>query len=369
MNAPGCRKPAQAEGPWAEPVAARACTSGAPPIVAASTEDLAGHISPVRFRGRIHGMVLNALPARAVRALACGLLLASPTLAQTNAGSVPSADVTAGAEALRAGLERRLENIAARLDGDMGYCVVDLTTGARIARKADEAFPTASTIKIAVLYELFAQADEKRLRLDDVRPLPASARVGGSGILHELASPALTLADYATLMIVLSDNSATNLLIDAVGMDNVNQRMRGLGLQRIWLQRRMIDLEAARQGRENLASPCDVAALLDHVQRGTGLSAGSRDAMLAIHRKPKSTPITRAVPAGVPVASKPGGLDGVTVDAGFVAQPGRPYIVVGMTNWLVKSSDGDEAVEALARETHAYFSRLARGGKYGRMIE
>jgi beta-lactamase class A len=314
-------------------------------------------------------MVLPTSLGRAAHAVACVILLSTPSLAQTSGASALPADVPAGADPLRAVLERRLEGIVTRLDGDMGYCIVDLATGARIARKADEAFPTASTIKIAVLYELFAQADEKRLRLDEARPLPAAARVAGSGVLHLLESPALTLADYATLMIVLSDNSATNLLIDTVGMDNVNRRMRGLGLQRIWLQRRMIDLEAARQGRENLASPCDVAALLDIVQRGTGLSAGSRDAVLAILRKPKSTPITRAVPGDVPVASKVGGLDGVAVDAGFVALPGRPYIVVAMTNWLGKSSDGDEAVEALARETHAYFSRLARGGKYGRMIE
>ena len=130
----------------------------------------------------------------------------------------------------------------------------------------------------------------------------------------------------------------------------------------------MIDLEAAKQGRENLASPCDLAALLGIVEKGTGLTTASREAMLAILRKPKRTPITRAVPAGIPVASKPGGLDGVAVDAGFVALPGRPYIVVGMTTWLSTGSDGDAAVEVLARDTHAYFARLARGGRYGRMI-
>jgi beta-lactamase class A len=270
-------------------------------------------------------------------------------------------------DVLRPRLEQRLESIASALDGEMGYCIVDLTSGARIARLPDRAFPTASTIKIAVLYELFGQAAEGRLRLDEARPLTAAARVAGSGVLQHLESPALTLTDYATLMIMLSDNSATNVLIDAVGMEAVNRRMRGLGLERVWLQRRMIDTEAARQGRENLASPCDVARLLAAIHAGTGLAPASRDAMLAILRKPKSTAFTRAI-TGVPVASKPGGLDGVAVDAAFVDLPGRPYIVVGMTSWLQKGSDGDAALEALAREAHGYFVRLAQGGRYGRMI-
>lgn len=266
------------------------------------------------------------------------------------------------------GLVRRITATADGLDGRMSYCIVDLTSGTRFARLGDEPMPTASTIKLGILYELFAQADEKTLRLDEVRPLTPATRVDGSGILQFLDTPSLTLTDYATLMIMLSDNSATNVLIDAVGMENVNRRMRGLGLEHYRLQRRMMDLEAAKQGRENLASACDIANLLDAIQKGRGLTPGSRDAALAILRKPKSTPITRAVPSGVPVASKPGGLDGVAVDAGFVALPGRPYIIVGMTNWLDKASDGDAAIEAVARDVHAYFSRLARGGAYGRMI-
>jgi beta-lactamase class A len=299
--------------------------------------------------------------------LACALAACACAMPHL-AAAQPAAPIDVPADPLRPGFVARIDGVAAALDGDMGYCIIDVTSGARIARKGDQAFPTASTIKIAVLYELFAQADEQRLRLDEVRPLTPATRVEGSGILQFLEAPALALTDYATLMVMLSDNSATNVLIDAVGIDNVNRRMRGLGLEHIWLQRRMIDLDAARQGRENLASPCDIAALLGAIAAGTGLTPRSRDAALAILRKPKGTPITRAVPAGIAVASKPGGLEGVAVDAGFVALPGRPYILVGMTNWLVKGSDGDAAVAALARETHAYFSRLARGGKFGRMI-
>jgi len=303
---------------------------------------------------------------RLALALLLGTLLSSALQAQPAA---PGAAPAGHGDVLRPRLEQRLVEIATRLDGELGYCIIDLTSGERLARLGTRPFPTASTIKIAVLYELFAQADEQRLRLDEARPLPDVARAAGSGVLQHLESPVLSLTDYATLMIMLSDNSATNTLIDAVGMDAVNRRMRGLGLEQTWLQRRMIDTEAARAGRENLASPCDVARLLEAIHTGKGVSTSSQAGMLAILRKPKSTPFTRAIPAGIPVASKPGGLDGVSVDAALVALPGRPYIVVGMANWLQAGPEGSAALEALAREAHGYFSRLARGGQYGRMID
>lgn len=272
------------------------------------------------------------------------------------------------AASLRVALERRLDAIAADLDGVMGYAIVDLTTGDRFTRLADEPFPTASSVKIAILYELFRQAEEGRVRLDEARPVPAGARVAGSGILQELDAPSMPLADYATLMVVLSDNTATNLLIDALGMDRVNARMRTLGIDSVWLQRRMIDADAARRGRENVAWPSDLAALLDAIRLGTGLSPASRDRMLAILQKPKSTPLTRGVPPGVRIASKPGSLEGVQADAGIVLLEPRPYVIVVMCSWLKTDRDGERAIEDVSRAAWEYFSRLAYGGEYGRRL-
>src|SRR5687768_12998005 len=118
---------------------------------------------------------------------------------------------------LRQKLEATLARTAASLDGVMGYVIVDLTSGERIAKMADDVFPTASTIKLAILYELFRQADEGKVRLDEMKPFDPRTGVGGTGILTQLSGPSLPLRDYATLMIVLSDNSATNVLIDRLG--------------------------------------------------------------------------------------------------------------------------------------------------------
>lgn len=315
------------------------------------------------------------MTAREIRRLVTASLLVATGFGWLEAGAVaqpvaPAAAAPAGAvqDALKAAFVRQLETIADRVDGVVSYVVVDVANGERIARLDRELMPTASTIKIAILCELFRQVEEGRVALDDPQRLPASARAGGSGILQELRSPVLSLRDLATLMIVMSDNTATNALIDVLGMDAVVRRMEGLGLTGIRLRRRMIDTEAARRGDENVATAADLASLLDAIRRGEGLAPASRAAALEILRKRKSTPLTTAVPAGIAVASKPGGLEGVRVDAGYVTLDGRPFIVVVMASYLADETAGDRAIEGITRAAYHYFRRLAQGGRYGRLL-
>jgi beta-lactamase class A len=234
---------------------------------------------------------------------------------------------------------------------------------------ASAPFPTASCIKIAILYELFVQADEGRVPLDTPEPLPESARVAGSGVLFRLRSPVLSLRDVATLMVLVSDNFATNVLIDRLGMDRINARMHSLGVPGIQLRRRMIDIEAARRGDENTAAPNDLAKLLDIIRRGQGLTTASRDAALALLSNSKSTPMTRSLPPGTRIASKPGGLEGVQADAGIVFLEGHPYVFVAMCSWLNDDDAGAAAISRASRIVYDYFSRIASGGKYGQFIE
>ena len=299
-------------------------------------------------------------------ALVLTLIAAVGAIPRPSAAQEPPAG-TAGT--LEAQFAVRLDEIARRVDGVAGYCVVDLTSGTRFTRLEKEVFPTASTIKLAILYELFAQAQEGRLSLDQPRTLDRAAAVGGSGILFELGTPSLSLRDYAILMVVMSDNTATNVLIDAVGMTNVNKRMQALGLVDTKLRRQMIDLAAARRGDENVSTPAEIARLLEAYFRAEGLQPASAAAALDILKKRKSTALTRGVPGSVPVASKPGGLEGVQVDAGIVYLPKRPYIVSVMTTWLYRDQDGEKGIEDISRAAYEYFTRLAAGTAYGRQIE
>jgi beta-lactamase class A len=261
------------------------------------------------------------------------------------------------ASELEAKFERRIQDIAARVDGVVGYLIVDQTSGKRIAHLERESFPTASTIKLAIVYELFKQVDEGALRLDEPVTLERAKAVGGSGILFELGTPTLSIRDYATLMVTLSDNTATNLLIDRLGMDAIARRMQGLGLVGTKLRRHMMDTAAARRGDENVSTPDEIVRLLQQMP-----AAG-----LELLKKPKESRLRKGVPAGVAVADKPGELDGVRVDAGVVYARNRPYMFCVMTTFLKEDAEGERAIEEMSRAAFEHFSRLA-GGPLGRRI-
>ena len=280
---------------------------------------------------------------------------------------VSSQEPSALADVLRGKFASDLEAVAQRADGVVGYVVIDVESGERFARLDGLPFPTASTIKLAVLYELLKQADEGRVSLDVVAPMDRAHAVPG-GLLFELANPSLSPRDLAVAMILQSDNTATNVLIDRLGMAAVNQRMAALGLTGTRLRRRMIDLDAARRGDENVATPADLARLMLAFHRGEGLSAASKTRALEILQKPKRTPITTGVPPGVLIASKNGELEGVRADAGVVYVPGRPYVFVAMGTFLREDAGPSDPLEKLARLSYEYFSRRATVSGYGRQI-
>ena len=186
--------------------------------------------------------------------------------------------------------------------------------------------------------------------------------------MFELGTPTLSIRDYATLMVTLSDNTATNVLIDRVGMDKVTARMSTLGLGATKLRRRMSDLAAARRGNENVSTPAEIVRLLEVLNKGEGLTPASHDAAIALLKKKKENRLRRGLPPGVEAADKSGELEGVRVDAGIVFAKNRPYIVCVMTTYLKSEAEGERAIEEISRATYEYFSRVGAGGLFGRQI-
>ena len=281
----------------------------------------------------------------------CGCVLATAFLDAQAAASLPGE--------LAARFERRVAEIAARVDGVVGYVIVDRTSGDRITHLEREAFPTASTIKLAIVYELFTQVEEGKVRLDETITLDRGKAVGGSGILFELGTPTLSIRDYATLMVTLSDNTATNLLIDRLGMENITRRMASLGLGATKLRRHMMDTAAARRGDENVSTPDEIARLLEKMP-----AAG-----IELLKKPKDSRLRKGLPSGVATADKPGELDGVRVDAGIVYANNRPYVFCVMTTFLKDEAEGERAIEEMSRAAYDYYMRAGAGGTLGRKIQ
>ncbi len=271
---------------------------------------------------------------------------------------------------LDAKFQAALHDAEAGLDGVLGIALKDLKTGKNFLLNERDVFPQASSIKIAILLETLKQAEEGRLKLDEFISLEESRKVAGSGVLFYLGRPSLSLSvrDTAVLMIVLSDNTATNLLIDRVGMDAVNKRLDGLSLAKTRLRRKMMDLKAAAEGRENVSTPLEMLTLLEKVWKGGILKEPFRKDFLDILAIPKDSPLRSGVPEGVDVAEKPGELEAVRCDSGIVMLPGRPYILCIMTTYLKRDSDGNPAIAKISRLAYEHFSRLERSSEIGRVV-
>jgi beta-lactamase class A len=265
-------------------------------------------------------------------------------------------------------LRARIEAVDRGLDGVLGVAVKDLKSGTVIGVRADEVFPQASTIKLAVLLELYVQAEEGRLDLAETTR-PGLPRVGGGGVLQWLGDRlSLTWRDLAVLMMGWSDNEATNLLIDRLGMDAVNRRLDGLGLPATRLRRKMIDLQAAREGRENVSTPAEMLKLVEALYRGKGLSPARAKDLLEVAVVEKDSPFRVPLPAGLRVMDKPGSLEGVRCVAAVVDLPGRPYAAAIMTTYLRNDADGEAAIREVSAALYDTFHRLATASDLGRVI-
>jgi beta-lactamase class A len=267
-------------------------------------------------------------------------------------------------------LEATIGEVDHHLDGVLAVAILDLTTGQKYLLHADEVLPTASSIKIAILAELYRQAQQGKLKLGDLYTLQSSDLVGGSGIAEALTPGVtrLTIRDVAALMISLSDNSATNIIIDRVGMENVNALLDSLGLTHTRLRRKMMDVKAAGEGRENIATPREMVMLLEDLYRGKVLNkqmTGDFFALLSVH---KESYIPRELPEDLRVANKPGELEGVRNDSGIVFTGNRPFAISVMTTYLRREKEGGDAIVRIATAAYQMFDRLSRASQYGRVV-
>jgi beta-lactamase class A len=262
------------------------------------------------------------------------------------------------------------------LDGVMGVGIEDLTTGQKFFLHPDEIFPQASSIKIAVLAELYhqnqlsAQGISGKAKLTDLYSMQSSDLVADSDIMQGLTPSVtrITNRDLATMMVAVSDNSATNVLIDHVGMDNVNALMDSLRLPHTRLRRKMMDLKAATEGRENISTPREMMSLIENLYQGKVLNKELTEDFLKVLSTHKDSWIPRDLPADLRVADKPGSLEGVRNDSGIVFAHNRPFLICVMTTYLRNERDGEEAISKISAAAYRMFDRLGRASEYGRVI-
>jgi beta-lactamase class A len=267
---------------------------------------------------------------------------------------------------LRTKFEADLKQLNDNFHGILGAQFVDLTDGTKISINADVVMPTASTIKVPILLELLRQSEQKPDLLKQQRPFDPRDGTSGSGMARLLGPGSLvSIEDIAKMMINLSENTATHLMIDEVGMDNVNRLMATLGFKNMKLQRKMLARDFSARGQENISTPAEGAAIMTKIaQCELPLSKASCDKARQILEIPQdSHPAKDAIPRNIPIAFKWGGLEGVVNGWAIVNLPDRPYVFSIMSTY--GEEDGAATVRAVSEAAFHYFSRLARANPYG----
>jgi beta-lactamase class A len=274
-------------------------------------------------------------------------------------------------------LNDRVAEIVERFDGVMGVAIADLTDDRAILKNADRVFPTASSIKIAILLELYHQDQEARTgvagkaKLDDVYTFDPKDLVEDSQIMAGL-TPGVTRVtnrDLAQFMIAVSDNAAANILIDRVGRENVNAMLRSLGLAKTTLRRKMMDVAAARRGEENISTPQEIVRLLEAIYRGKALNKELTAAFIQQLSTLKESYIPRELPAGIQIANKPGNLEGVRTDSGILFVRNRPFAMSVMTAYDRDERVAEHAISEIALNAYHYFEMRGKTSDYGRIME
>lgn len=185
-------------------------------------------------------------------------------------------------------LDGLIDQIRSSFSGSLAFAAKNLATGEKILLNADEVLPTASTIKLAILAELYRQASDDGVDLSERLPMQQSDVVGGSGVLKELgAGLQPTLYDLAMLMVIVSDNTATNMLIDRLGgVDRVNETMRAYGLNTLVLHNR-IDFELIGSDVRRFAesSALDLMRFNELLSQGRLVNAAASTAMIDIMKQ------------------------------------------------------------------------------------
>ena len=279
-------------------------------------------------------------------------------------------------QALWTKLQEKIAAVDRNLDGVMGVAVRDLTNSETYLLHGDDVFPQASSIKIAVLAELYDQEQRGRrgesgvARLADLYTVRSEDLVPDSFIMGGLTPGVsrITNRDLATMMVAVSDNSATNVLIDHLGMPNVERMLASIGLKNTHLQRKMMDIAAARQGRENVSTPREMMTLFDAIYRNKLFDKELTADFFKVLSTPKDSSIPKLLPADLNIANKPGELEAVRNDSGIIFVPNRPFILCVMTTYLHDERVGQRSISEIALAAYEYFDRLGRSSEYGRAV-
>ncbi|MES2178947.1 MAG: serine hydrolase [Gemmatimonadota bacterium] len=237
-------------------------------------------------------------------------------------------------------LRRTLDSLANGHRGVVGYTVHNLDTGERLERRGDETFPTASLIKVSILVTIYDLVDQGRLSLDDPLTILKLDKVGGSGSLQFMHDNAtVTVHDAAWLMTTISDNTATNLLLDRIIIRRVWDKMEKLGLMhtkvhsKSFLRNSSVAMDSSVKYGLGVTTPNEMARLFALMSDGKAVSPKADSAMLDILAHNENSEKLQRFVSGLDVPHKTGETNQVRTECGlFPLQSRVAYCVLTKEN-------------------------------------
>lgn len=254
-------------------------------------------------------------------------------------------------------LKKKIESIIDSTEANVGVAIKDLNSQDLVLINEEKIFPSASLIKLFILAEACKQVRDGKIKLSEEVTLTDEVKVGGDGILKELNSGHnFTIEELLTLMIILSDNTATNIVIDLISMEFVNNFIKGLGLNSTILQRKMMDSEAVKANKDNFTSGKDVLTILDLLYRGELINEEASTFMIDIlKRQQVKGRLDLYLPEDVIIAHKTGDLDYLEHDVGIVYLENNPYIICVLTDENISNKDGREIIGKISKIVYETF--------------
>ena len=232
--------------------------------------------------------------------------------------------------------KKEIEKIISQVEGNVCINFYDLNKNNGFSINGDKKVLSASMIKLLILAELMKKISENKFSLSDTIMIADSMKTGGDGVLKELnTGHHFTLKELATLMIIVSDNQATNILIDFLGMENISQLGKELDLKETFLGRKMMDAEARKKGYDNYTCADDISLLLKLIYQEKLINKEASQLMLDILlRQQQGERLQRYLPSDIKIAHKCGDLDNLENDGGIIWLGDRAYILVVLTNGM-----------------------------------
>lgn len=261
-------------------------------------------------------------------------------------------------------MEEKVLSIINSIEGVAGI-VVETSDGTRlIDYNSDYRFPAASIIKIFIMWSLYKKINDGELNETDMIDVSTEPIVGGCGILQQLKTEnlKLTLRDICNLMIVLSDNMATNIVIRVVGMEYINQQIEKLGLGKTSLQRMLMDTEAARKGFDNYTSPNDSLLILKAIISDDSVAEDLRNSMINILKGQILTNhAAHNLPLDFEFAHKTGNLSATLHDVGILYTPNDSYLVSIMLDQLKDIVEGKKIINSIGESIFDGIKEIGKG--------